>query len=102
MCKSDVTKDFVIIFIFRLSSLVFLKMSTIVFKLIIFVWFSFISVLCYYDEDEKKPNVLVAEVGSSVIFDCELEFPQNVPIPYLLNWNKEVSFVNDEPILSSK
>ncbi|XP_022905461.2 protein borderless [Onthophagus taurus] len=43
----------------------------------------------YFDEEEKKPVYLTAAVGEYALFDCDLEFPQDIPIPYILNWNKE-------------
>ncbi|GJQ65536.1 hypothetical protein Trydic_g7637 [Trypoxylus dichotomus] len=63
----------------------------------VLAWFLFFSALSYYDEEEQKPVILTAAVGNWVIFDCELEFPQNVPIPYLLNWKK-----HGEVIFSAK
>ncbi|KAL1121956.1 hypothetical protein AAG570_003364, partial [Ranatra chinensis] len=40
-------------------------------------------------EEEKKPVYLKAHVGESVVFTCDLDFPQDVVVPYVLNWNKE-------------
>jgi hypothetical protein len=45
---------------------------------------------CYYYE-EQKPIYLTAAVGDYVIFNCNVDFPQSLPIPYMLNWKKEVS-----------
>ncbi|EEB15044.1 neuronal cell adhesion molecule, putative [Pediculus humanus corporis] len=39
--------------------------------------------------DEKKPSYYKAAVGEAVIFNCHIEYPHDVPIPYILNWNKE-------------
>ncbi|KAK6636139.1 hypothetical protein RUM43_009791 [Polyplax serrata] len=52
----------------------------------------------FFDE-EKKPSYYEAAVGEAVIFNCHIEFPHDVPIPYILNWNKEVNNTKtDEPI----
>ncbi|CAA9994184.1 unnamed protein product, partial [Nesidiocoris tenuis] len=40
-------------------------------------------------EEEKKPVFLSTMVGDTVIFSCDLDFPQDVVVPYTLNWNKE-------------
>jgi hypothetical protein len=41
-------------------------------------------------EEEKRPVYLSAHVGESVVFSCDLDFPQDVVVRYVLNWNKEV------------
>lgn len=46
-------------------------------------------VQCYFNDDEKRPTYLTAAVGDYTIMNCDLDFPQNIPIPYILNWNKE-------------
>lgn len=44
---------------------------------------------CYYHE-ERKPIYLSASVGDYVILNCDVDFPQTIEIPYMLNWKKEV------------
>lgn len=50
----------------------------------------------YYYEEESRPTYLTAAVGEHAVLNCDLNFPQGIRIPYVLNWNKEVSieFVN--------
>lgn len=38
----------------------------------------------------KKPIYLKSKVGSYAVFDCPLDFPQEIEMPYILHWNKEV------------
>lgn len=40
-------------------------------------------------EEEKKATFLTANVGESVVFNCPLDFPHDVAIPYILYWNKD-------------
>ncbi|XP_014210122.1 protein borderless isoform X1 [Copidosoma floridanum] len=40
-------------------------------------------------EEEKEPSYLTAAVGENVIFDCDLDFPHDIPIPYILHWNRD-------------
>lgn len=44
----------------------------------------------YYYDEERLPTFLSASVGEHVVFECDIEFPQDIPIPYILNWRKEV------------
>lgn len=44
---------------------------------------------CYYFEDHR-PRYLTAGVGDSVVFDCEVDFPLDYPIPYKLYWKHKV------------
>uniref|UniRef100_U5ETE2 Putative neuronal cell adhesion molecule n=1 Tax=Corethrella appendiculata TaxID=1370023 RepID=U5ETE2_9DIPT len=37
----------------------------------------------------KKPIYLDGRVGSHVVLNCPVEFPQEDPIPYVLHWNKD-------------
>lgn len=62
-------------------------MLTIFFSSIFFISFS--SSICYYFED-NRPRYLTAGVGDSVVFDCEIDFPQDFPIPYKLYWKRKV------------
>ncbi|KAL2732605.1 protein borderless isoform X2 [Vespula maculifrons] len=42
-------------------------------------------------EEETEPNYLTAAVGEYVVFNCDLDFPHETPIPYILQWNRDVS-----------
>uniref|UniRef100_A0A6P7FQ61 Protein borderless n=1 Tax=Diabrotica virgifera virgifera TaxID=50390 RepID=A0A6P7FQ61_DIAVI len=44
---------------------------------------------CYYFEDNTRPRYLTAAVGDSVVFNCEIDFPQSFPIPYRLYWKRK-------------
>lgn len=48
---------------------------------------------CYVDLDylNRKGIYLDAKVGSYVILNCPLDFPQDIPIPYIVHWHKDVS-----------
>lgn len=39
----------------------------------------------------KQATYVDAKVGSYAVFNCPLDFPQDIEIPYILHWNKEVS-----------
>lgn len=39
----------------------------------------------------QKATYLEAKVGSYAVFNCPLDFPQEIEIPYILHWNKEVN-----------
>lgn len=47
---------------------------------------------CYYYYDQNKPTFLTASVGDYIVFNCEIDFPQSIPIPYKLLWKRGVSF----------
>ncbi|XP_076174776.1 borderless isoform X2 [Ptiloglossa arizonensis] len=40
-------------------------------------------------EEEKEPNYLSAGVGEYAVFNCDLDFPHETPIPYILQWNRD-------------
>ncbi|XP_076655189.1 borderless isoform X2 [Halictus rubicundus] len=40
-------------------------------------------------EEEKQPNYLNAGVGEYAVFNCDLDFPHETPIPYFLLWNRD-------------
>lgn len=44
-------------------------------------------------EEEKEPTFLTAGVGDYVVFNCDLDFPHDIPIPYILRWNHEGELV---------
>lgn len=45
--------------------------------------------LSLHDEEEKKVTHLTASIGESVVFTCPLDFPYDIPIPYILHWYKD-------------
>ncbi|KAL0101927.1 hypothetical protein PUN28_018468 [Cardiocondyla obscurior] len=40
-------------------------------------------------EEDKEPNYLTAGVGEYAVFNCDLDFPYETPIPYILQWNRD-------------
>ncbi|XP_051155995.1 protein borderless isoform X1 [Leptopilina boulardi] len=40
-------------------------------------------------EEEKEPTYLTAGVGEYVVFNCDLDFPHEIPIPYILHWKRD-------------
>lgn len=40
-------------------------------------------------EEDKEPNYLTAGVGEYAVFNCDLDFPHETPIPYILQWNRD-------------
>lgn len=52
-----------------------------------------------WEDEEPKPTYLSANVGDHVVFNCELDFPQDIPIPYTLKWNKDVSIDGSSPFI---
>jgi hypothetical protein len=55
---------------------------------------SVISVDSYLDDyynRKPKPTYAEAQVGSHVVFDCPINFPQDIPTTYILRWFKDVS-----------
>lgn len=47
-------------------------------------------------EEDKEPNYLTAGVGEYAVFNCDLDFPHETPIPYILQWNRDVSINKQE------
>lgn len=47
-------------------------------------------------EQEKQPTFLMAGIGDYVGFNCELDFPHEIEIPYSLHWFKEVMLTNSK------
>lgn len=50
-------------------------------------------------EQEKQPTFLMAGIGDYVGFNCELDFPHEIEIPYSLHWFKEVMLLNSNQCL---
>lgn len=65
------------------------------YKLLVIVFINLLCVHCYIDMDHlnSKAIYLESKVGGHVIMACPLEFPQEVLIPYVLHWNKDVSYL---------
>ncbi|XP_057335997.1 protein borderless isoform X2 [Microplitis mediator] len=40
-------------------------------------------------DEDKDSNNFTAAVGDYVVFNCHLDFPHEIPIPYILHWNRE-------------
>ncbi|XP_017878813.1 protein borderless isoform X1 [Ceratina calcarata] len=40
-------------------------------------------------DEEKEPTYLNAGVGEYEVFNCDLDFPHEIPIPYMLQWNRD-------------
>lgn len=59
------------------------------------VWsaFAVTSVASYTDSEglNRQATFLEGRVGSHVVLNCPLDFPQDDPIPYVLKWFKDVS-----------
>jgi hypothetical protein len=70
---------------------------TIVSILVLVIANSVISVDSYLDDyynRKPKPTYAEAQVGSYVVFDCPINFPQDIPTTYILRWFKDVSNSN--------
>lgn len=58
------------------------------------------AVECVVEVDllHNEAEYLEAKVGSYVVFNCPLDFPQEMQIPFILQWKKEVRSVNSDII----
>lgn len=50
-----------------------------------------VNCLMEMDIASRKASYVESQVGSYVVFNCALEFPHETEIPYILQWNKDVS-----------
>lgn len=50
-----------------------------------------VSVKPYFLENEKQPTYLTVLVGHYVLLDCDVDFPQDIEIPHIVNWKRGVS-----------
>ena len=50
----------------------------------------YISVLGYRDDSE--PEHITAILGDSVLFNCHANFPDEEPVPYVVQWEKKVNY----------
>uniref|UniRef100_A0A1A9W0G6 Uncharacterized protein n=1 Tax=Glossina brevipalpis TaxID=37001 RepID=A0A1A9W0G6_9MUSC len=55
------------------------------------ILFHLISVSCVWcvRHDHHKTTHLEAKVGSYVVFNCYIDFPYDLPIPYVVHWSKD-------------
>lgn len=53
------------------------------------VVFFVVSVVGGYYFQDNLPKYMTAAVGDHVVFNCEIDFPQNFPIPYKLFWKRK-------------
>nr|CAD7454888.1 unnamed protein product [Timema tahoe] len=44
-------------------------------------------------EEDKRASFLTANVGEYAVFNCQLDFPNDIEIPYKLRWKKEGTVV---------
>lgn len=46
----------------------------------------------FFDADilGNRPTYLEGKVGSYVVFNCPIDYPQDIEIPFILHWNKDV------------
>uniref|UniRef100_A0A1A9ZJ19 Uncharacterized protein n=1 Tax=Glossina pallidipes TaxID=7398 RepID=A0A1A9ZJ19_GLOPL len=54
--------------------------------------FHLISLSCVWcvRHDHHKTTHLEAKVGSYVVFNCYIDFPYDLPIPYVVHWSKDL------------
>ncbi|XP_011702130.1 PREDICTED: protein turtle isoform X2 [Wasmannia auropunctata] len=60
--------------------------------LAVFLCYEACSYSLMLDED-KEPIHLTAVVGEYEVFNCDLDFPHETPIPYILQWNRDTRTV---------
>lgn len=46
------------------------------------------SVTCHQDHQDAVH--ITAILGESVVFNCQVDFPEDIPVPYVLQWEKKV------------
>ncbi|KAK0165887.1 hypothetical protein PV328_004366 [Microctonus aethiopoides] len=58
----------------------------------LFFLFTFYAVLGYgmLLDDDRDSNNFTATIGDYIVFNCHLDFPHEIPIPYILHWNREI------------
>lgn len=60
---------------------------------LVLYFYQFSTISSYIYEEESVPTFLTASVGEYVVFNCEIQYPQDIPIPYVLKWKKDVSTI---------
>ncbi|CAG9785509.1 unnamed protein product [Diatraea saccharalis] len=48
-----------------------------------------LSVTCHQDHQDAVH--ITAILGESVVFNCQVDFPEDIPVPYVLQWEKKSS-----------
>lgn len=51
-------------------------------------WVGWITVTCHQDHQDAVH--ITAILGESVVFNCQVDFPEDIPVPYVLQWEKKV------------
>lgn len=46
------------------------------------------TVTCHQDHQDAVH--ITAILGESVVFNCQVDFPEDIPVPYVLQWEKKV------------
>lgn len=47
-----------------------------------------VAVTCHQDHQDAVH--ITAILGESVVFNCQVDFPEDIPVPYVLQWEKKV------------
>lgn len=56
-------------------------------------------VTCHQDHQDAVH--ITAILGESVVFNCQVDFPEDIPVPYVLQWEKKVGETVRRPTLHS-
>lgn len=51
----------------------------------------YISPFSFFSDFAEDAVHITAILGEGVIFNCHVEFPNDHPVPYVLQWDKKVS-----------
>lgn len=57
------------------------------------------TVTCHQDHQDAVH--ITAILGESVVFNCQVDFPEDIPVPYVLQWEKKVGETVRRPTLHS-
>ncbi|XP_061379835.1 protein turtle isoform X3 [Danaus plexippus] len=55
---------------------------------LLFLLLVYLPVTCHQDHQDAVH--ITAILGESVVFNCQVDFPEDIPVPYVLQWEKKV------------